>query len=333
MSTGSVEITTLIENQPGAHRGLAHEHGLSFLIERGDTTILFDTGQSGAFVDNAALLGKDLSRVEHVVISHGHYDHTNGFPRFVEEFGSGEAGPAITLHVHEDFFTPKYALHEPSRTFIGVPWDRAWLDARGIPVQPVSGDGHEIVPGIHIVTGFDRTYPREVDNPRFVIDRDGSGKLVVDDFRDEIAIVVETPRGLLVVVGCSHPGIMNILDTIRNRFPAPVFAVLGGSHLVEAHGERLEEAIAYLGSGPFTRLGLSHCTGEEAMARLESLLKDQTDGDEGSSEDAAAADGGTPGAGARATTGAADDGAAEAGAPGGTRPLFYRNVTGSSLSI
>jgi 7,8-dihydropterin-6-yl-methyl-4-(beta-D-ribofuranosyl)aminobenzene 5'-phosphate synthase len=299
MSTGSVEITTLIENQPGAHRGLTHEHGLSFLIERGDTTILFDTGQSGEFIENAFLLGKDLSRVEHVVISHGHYDHTNGFPRFVEEFGSGDTGPAITLHVHEDFFTPKYAAREPSRTFIGVPWDRAWLDAREIPLQPVSATGRELVPGIHIVTGFERTHPREVDNPRFVIDREGNGELVVDDFRDEIALVVETSRGLVVIVGCSHPGIMNILDTIRTRFPTPIFAVLGGSHLVEAHGERLEEALTYLGSGPFARLGLSHCTGEEAMARLESLLPER---------------------------------GGDAAGPGG-RPLFYRNVTGSSLVI
>jgi 7,8-dihydropterin-6-yl-methyl-4-(beta-D-ribofuranosyl)aminobenzene 5'-phosphate synthase len=315
VSTGSIEITTLIENQPGAHRGLAHEHGLSFLIERGDTTILFDTGQSGDFVDNAVLLRKDLSRVEHVVISHGHYDHTNGFPRFVEEFGSGDAGPAITLHVHEDFFLPKYAVRGPSRTFIGVPWDRAWLDAHEISVQSVSGRGREIVPGVHIVTGFDRTHPREVDNPRFVIDRDGDGELVVDDFRDEIGLVLETDRGLVVVVGCSHPGIMNILDTIRSRFTAPIVDVLGGSHLVEAHGERLEEALTYLGSGPFTRLGLSHCTGEEAMARLESLLEEPA-GTDGRAD-------GTKGATATAT---------DAGTVG-ARPAFYRNVTGSSLLV
>ncbi|HKK48843.1 MAG TPA: MBL fold metallo-hydrolase [Alkalispirochaeta sp.] len=286
MTTHHTTITTLIENRPGAHRGLATEHGISFLVEHNGHTILFDTGQSGAIVDNARVLNHHLSKVEHVVLSHGHYDHTNGLPRLLEHWDRAEA-PLPHLHVHRHFFDAKYAAAGPALTYIGPSWDRQWCERQGVSVDMVDGAGGELVPGVHIVTGFDRTHQREVKNPRFVVERTPGATPEVDDFRDEISLVVETDRGLVVLVGCSHPGIMNMLDTIRPRFAQPLHAVLGGTHLVEAHGERLVEARAYLQDPATGTLGLSHCTGDEAMALLE--------GDNG--------------------------------------PRFYRNVTGSSLSV
>ena len=85
-----MRIVTLIENTPGAP-GCAHEHGLSLYIETGHHTLLLDTGATGAFADNAAALGLDLSRVDTVVLSHGHYDHAGGLLRLVEP-GPGPAG-------------------------------------------------------------------------------------------------------------------------------------------------------------------------------------------------------------------------------------------------
>lgn len=74
----SVNITTLIENSPGEHHALHAEHGLSFFIEKDDHKFLFDTGQSGRIIENAAQLRIDLTSIEYVVLSHGHYDHTGG---------------------------------------------------------------------------------------------------------------------------------------------------------------------------------------------------------------------------------------------------------------
>ncbi|MEX2445029.1 MAG: MBL fold metallo-hydrolase [Alkalispirochaeta sp.] len=300
MAPRTTTITTLIENRPGAHRGLATEHGISFLIEHRGHTVLFDTGQSGAFVDNAAILLRNLSKVEHVVLSHGHYDHTNGLPRLLEQWDRS-AAPLPQLHVHRHFFDAKYAAAGPALTYIGPSWDRQWCERQGLSVELVGGTGGELVPGVHIVTGFDRTHQREVNNPRFVVDRADTDRAAdtvgaadtagtdpeVDDFRDEVSLVIETDRGLVMLVGCSHPGIMNMLDTIRTRFRQPLYAVLGGTHLVEAHGERLDEARAYLQDPTTGILGLSHCTGDEAMELLE--------GDNG--------------------------------------PRFYRNGTGSSLVV
>ncbi|MFP4153795.1 MAG: MBL fold metallo-hydrolase [Alkalispirochaeta sp.] len=257
-------ITTLIEDRPGSDSRLKTEHGVSFLIERDDTTVLFDTGQSGLFLSNAGHLGKDLATVDHVVISHGHYDHTDGFPYLVD------AIPAkYTLHVHRDLFHPKYAAENGNLRYIGPSWDEGWARMQGFPVEPVSGNGCTIAPGIHIVTGFERTHPLEVANPRFVVHRPGTVGTEIDDFHDEVSLVIEVDGGIVVLVGCSHPGIMNMISTITTRYNAPILAILGGTHLIEAKGERLDEAVTFLSENETIRLGLSHCTGDEAMSRLE----------------------------------------------------------------
>jgi len=261
----NTRITTLIENHQGEHKALLHEHGIAFFIEYGDTKVLFDTGQSGRFIENARELRIDLAAIDHVVLSHGHYDHTNGFPFFVDHVPSG-----FTLNVHRDFFHEKYASEGLSLTYLGPSWTQQWAENAEFALRYVDGQGIDLAPGLHVVTDFDHPHPLEVKNPRFVVRRPGRSDTEVDDFRDEVAVVLETEQGLVVLVGCSHPGIMNILDTVAARFEQPIFAVLGGTHLVEAQGERLETALGYLTRGSIGKLGLSHCTGDEAMDALES---------------------------------------------------------------
>lgn len=256
-------ITTLIENRPGAHRSLAVEHGISMLIEHDGRVVLFDTGQSGRFVGNAELLGLDLRSVDTVVLSHGHYDHTNGVPRFVEAVGTD-----FELLVHRHFFDPKFSTDGHSRTYIGPSWNRHWCTDRGLRVRELGQAVEELAPGLFVISDFESRHRRETRNPRFVVQRSPDGLPEVDDFRDEVSLVLETESGLVVLVGCSHPGIMNMLDTVRERFEQPIYAVLGGTHLVEAQGERLDEAVSYLTDGSITKLGLSHCTGEKAMEIL-----------------------------------------------------------------
>lgn len=260
----ATHITTLIENHPGEHKALHNEHGISFLIHHNGTSILFDSGQSEQFLLNAQELNEDLANLDHVVLSHGHYDHTNGIPFLVDDVTAD-----FTLHVHRDFFDKKYATEGLSTTYLGASWDRQWVEEHGIELDLIEGNGHELVPGVHIITNFDHPHPLEERNPRFIVLRPGETEMEIDDFRDEISLVIETEKGLIVLVGCSHPGIMNIIDTINARFKQPIYAVLGGTHLVEAHGKRLDEAIGYLSHGSIGKLGLSHCTGDEAMDRLE----------------------------------------------------------------
>ncbi len=257
-------VTTLVENSVSEHRSLTAEHGLSFYVEHGNASILFDTGQSDAFLNNAEILNIDLKKVQHVVLSHGHYDHTNGFPFLAPRLTS-----KTTLWTHSDFFVPKYATNGLSKIYLGPSFDARWVEEQPFAYNRVTEDTTEIAPGIFVVTDFESTHPLEVRNPRFVVETKDSFE--IDDFHDEVAVVVKNDKGLVVLVGCSHPGIMNMLSTIKKRFDEPIFAVLGGTHLVEAQGMRLYKAVEYLTGGDFGKLGLSHCTGADAMNELETV--------------------------------------------------------------
>ena len=268
-----VRIVTLMENRSGT--GLIKaEHGLSFWIQADGRGALFDTGQSGGFLYNASLLGVDAAAAELLAVSHGHYDHGGGI-RFLYE-GTSFRGP---LWTGPDFFDKKWSDEAPAPRFIGVDFDEAYLRVRGVehPIVGIPPNDRglgtvvkELLPGLYAVNGFPRNSPLELPNPRFVVDR-SSGRQE-DDFRDELCLVADLPQGLAVFLGCSHPGIMNILDAVRSAFYRPLYAVFGGSHLVDADTPRLETTIEYLASQEIPLLALGHCTGTAAEAELEKKL-------------------------------------------------------------
>ncbi len=256
-----VRITTLIENSPGEHHGLSTEHGISFCIEKDGRKIIFDTGQSGAFLGNSAKLAIDLSDAEHVVLSHGHYDHSGGFRSLLPILKD------FTLWTGEGFFTPKYGFRKGACDFLGNDFDEAFLKQEGIRHKTASSPLEEISPGVYILADFPRIHSDEIINPRFVLEKNGSFE--PDPFDDEILLAVETKAGLAVLMGCSHPGMRNMLDAVKERLKSPIAAVLGGTHLVEARGGVLEKSLDYLKNAGIPFTGMSHCTGKEAMERLE----------------------------------------------------------------
>lgn len=255
-----LRITTLIENSPGEHHGLKNEHGISFFIEKDGHKVLFDAGQSGAFLSNAVKMNIDLSDLEHVVLSHGHYDHSGGFRSLC-----GIAGD-FTLWTGEGFFTPKYAFRNGAYDYLGNDFDESFLSGEAISHSILSAPLREILPGVFLLTNFPRIYPEERINPRFFLLRDG--EFVQDSFDDEVLLAVETGEGLAVLLGCSHPGMRNMLDAVRERLRMPINAVLGGSHLVEVRGSGLEKSFEYLQNSDIHFVGVSHCTGNDAMERL-----------------------------------------------------------------
>ena len=174
-------ILTLMDNTPGPAAGPetrakpapTAEHGLSFLAELNGRRVLFDTGKTGAFLANAAALGADLSGLDAVVLSHGHYDHGGGLRAFAE--ATGFRGP---LWAGSGFFDAKWSDDPGGPRFLGVDFDQSYLESRGI-IQRVPGSGAEktsraeLFPGIYLLSGFARTHAEERTNPRFLADRDG----------------------------------------------------------------------------------------------------------------------------------------------------------------
>ena len=257
-----LRITTLVENRPGVHHGLRCEHGLSLYIEKDGEKILFDTGQSDAFIHNARRMGIDLAGVDRVVLSHGHYDHTGGVRALLE------LGKDFRFFMGSGFFDEKYAWNGSSYEFLGNDFDVRLFEGMRTPPAIVSEDVLEIAPDVFLLSNFPRLHPEERLNPRFWVRR--SGGFEQDPFTDELLIAVKMPQGIAVFLGCSHPGMCNMLDAAVARLKAPISLLVGGAHLVDAEGGRLEHSLRYIRKlkGKAT-IGLSHCTGKEVFKRLQ----------------------------------------------------------------
>ena len=256
----SVRITTLIENSPGEHLALKSEHGLSFFIEKDTHSILFDTGQSSGFLSNAAELRLDVGSVSHLILSHGHYDHSGGLRSLVARHSG------FRLLVGNGFFDEKYAARNGAYEFLGNNFDEEFLVRNTIEYAVVDAPLTEIVDGIFIVSGFHHSHLDEQISPRFVLRKDGH--FVPDTFRDEVLVAVDSPRGLIVLLGCAHPGMQNMIDTVKSRIDRPIYGILGGTHLVEASTESMKSSVEYLSDETLQIVGVSHCTGAKAMEIL-----------------------------------------------------------------
>lgn len=259
----SLTVTTLVENSQGEHKCLKSEHGLSFFIEKDGHNLVFDTGQTGLLLDNAHQLKKDLSSVSHVVISHGHYDHSGGLRHLAI------VGAPFELVVGQGFFNEKYALRGNAVDYLGNNFDEAFVRDMNITLAVQSEPVREIVPGVHVVTGFAGGREDETVNPRFVLR--GEDGFSPDPFADEVLVAIETDKGMVVLLGCSHPGVKNMLDTVLERFDKPIYAVMGGTHLVEASDKSQEATVEYFREKNVQCVGVSHCTGEAGMGRLAAL--------------------------------------------------------------
>jgi 7,8-dihydropterin-6-yl-methyl-4-(beta-D-ribofuranosyl)aminobenzene 5'-phosphate synthase len=124
------KVTTLCENNIGhGGKNLIGEHGLSFYIEAEDRNILFDTGQNLAISNNAGVLGIDLSRIDTVVLSHGHYDHSSGLKSLLN------CNSNFMLHAHPDVFGPKLRGAGDDYKYIGIPLERKDLEQKGIKIE------------------------------------------------------------------------------------------------------------------------------------------------------------------------------------------------------
>lgn len=264
-----MKITTLIENNQSDKENLFFEHGLSLLLEADGKRILFDTGQSGNFIENSILLNKNLSELDAVIISHGHYDHSGGYKKFVEV---SQHKPELI--VGEEFFKPKYKIiSENEYKYNGNSFDEEYIYKESIQLRKISEDITYLSDKIIIFHHFTKSNEFEKMNSRFLIKENSS--YIPDEFDDEIAIGVITEKGLVVIVGCSHVGVVNILDTIYERINIPIYAVIGGTHLVEADERRIQKTIDSLKKLKIQLVAVSHCTGENGIKNISEAFKGQ----------------------------------------------------------
>jgi 7,8-dihydropterin-6-yl-methyl-4-(beta-D-ribofuranosyl)aminobenzene 5'-phosphate synthase len=257
-------ITTLVENKTSSP-GLLAEHGLSFWIEYGNKRVLFDTGQSDLLVQNAKALNIDLSRADAIVLSHGHYDHTGGLSTVLG------IAPKALLYLHPAAIELKFSWNSPKPCSIGMP-DSAKKAIRSRQIIWTKFPT-QVFDGIGLTGQVPRTNSFEDTGGQFFLDE---GCREPDQLLDDQALFIESSKGLIIVFGCAHAGVVNTLQWISNIKPRKNFyAVMGGMHLLNADPERIERTIAAFREYDLQKIGPAHCTGGNVVERIRSAFPER----------------------------------------------------------
>ena len=257
----NLKITAIVENTAGTFDvpEVLGEWGLALWIEADEHRILSDTGQGYTLLQNARRLGIDIASAETLVISHGHFDHTDGIAAVM---GAGFRGK---VYVHPAAFAGKYRREKtPPHRLIGMSSESRDALGSGVVELVESSRPMEIAPGI-IVTG---TIPRrnayENRPDSFFLDENCTQP---DPLIDDQALLIETPRGWAVITGCGHSGLINTLTYARELIGnSRIVAVLGGLHLFQATDERIQATIENLRAFGVELIAPCHCTGFKATA-------------------------------------------------------------------
>ena len=265
-----VRITVLCDNLVGRLVG-SGEHGFSAFIETERGNYLFDTGSGRSIIGNSLDLKKDLGSVHKIFLSHGHFDHTGGLPDVLNIKGT------VDVHGHPHIFSDRIAVHKENgketKRYIGIPNKRRHLELLGARFI-LNTDFLEVGKGIFLTGEVPRKTPFEKPSPHLLAETDG--KMTEDRFLDDQSLIIDTGKGLVVLLGCAHAGMINILNHIVEKLRKEQFlAILGGTHLDFLTPEQLEGSIQSLKKMEIEKIGVSHCTGMKAACRLNQEFGDR----------------------------------------------------------
>ncbi|HZJ78516.1 MAG TPA: MBL fold metallo-hydrolase [Clostridia bacterium] len=246
-------------------RGFLAEHGLSIFIEHENGNILFDTGQTDVFLHNAKALGVELNSVDSIVLSHGHYDHCGGLT-YLPPLKKN-----TKVYVQESAFDQKLAQNtDGSFRDIGIQWSEN--ERNNIKKNIVYQNGSVKLNDTFSLHGQIPTArnQNEVSKGLFVVK---NGETIHDLMTDEQALVFKTEKGLVVFLGCSHPGVTNILDFILKKYPNnKIDTLVAGMHLNNVEDDRLQSTMHYIEDLGVRKIYPLHCTGIVSISKMKSFF-------------------------------------------------------------
>ncbi|MDR0469300.1 MAG: MBL fold metallo-hydrolase [Peptococcaceae bacterium] len=253
----TLKITSLVENsKAGDH--LLCEPGLSLLIEWRGKTMLLDTGASEFFMDNADTLDKDLSKVDYVVLSHGHSDHSGGIRTLC-----ASTRKKFKLVMNPRFFDKKFIREKDYLRYIGNDFNQEFLQIENVATIFPLTDMFTLLDDVYIISDIVSVAAYEDESNDFVVLK--GEQYLPDGFADEQVLVFDLPQGLVVLSGCAHRGIVNTCEAVKKQLKRPIQAIIGGLHLKNSGEERIRQTAAYILREGISHLALGHCTGDAGL--------------------------------------------------------------------
>jgi 7,8-dihydropterin-6-yl-methyl-4-(beta-D-ribofuranosyl)aminobenzene 5'-phosphate synthase len=269
MTTPAVRLTVVCENTVGRPLPLHGEHGFACLVETGSLRLLFDTGRGATLLHNLDVLDVDPQGIDLVVLSHGHNDHAGGLLPLLRRIGPR---PVVA---HPGIFVERYFAKGDECRDISLGVSKTELESVGARFR-FSTEPVEAAAGLWFSGYIPRHAPDETGDPSLVAVAADRGGRCPDPFVDDAALAVATSRGLVIVLGCAHAGLINTVEHFRRTLGGlPVLAVVGGTHLGPVSERQFEATVDYLADLKETHIGVAHCTGQARGARLYNRFPDR----------------------------------------------------------
>lgn len=259
----SIRLTVLCENsvERVSPAGLLGEHGFACHLQTEQGNYLFDTGGGQTILANSDALQIDLQQLRGIIFSHGHLDHTGGLQQVLGRTGR------VPVYAHPDLFQVRHSSNDNQLREIGIPWHKEQLEVLGADLR-LDKAPQEIAPGVTLSGEIPRLNQFETGDPSLITITE-DGRKVTDELADDMSLFIDSPKGLIILLGCAHAGVLNIIEhACKITGQDKIHMLIGGTHLKFSSQQQLKVTLERLEELDIERIGVSHCTGLQQAQKL-----------------------------------------------------------------